>query len=30
MGIITEITRQKGNKKRVSIFVDGMFFCGLD
>lgn len=30
MGIITDIQNQKKNKNRVSIFVDGEFFCGLD
>lgn len=30
MGKITDIVRQKGNKKRVSLFLDGAFFCGLD
>lgn len=30
MGKITDITEQKGNKSRVSIFIDGSFFCGMD
>lgn len=30
MGRITDITRQKGNKNRVNVFIDGSFFCGLD
>ncbi len=30
MGKITDIKLQKGNKSRVSIFIDGRFFCGLD
>lgn len=30
MAIITDIQPQKGNKSRVSVFVDGEFFCGLD
>lgn len=30
MGKITDMTRQKGNKSRINIFIDGGFFCGLD
>ena len=30
MGKITDIVRQKGNKSRVSLFLDGAFLCGLD
>ena len=30
MGHITDIMPQKKNKGRVSLFVDGEFFCGLD
>ncbi len=30
MAVITDIQPQKNNKSRVSIFVDGEFFCGLD
>lgn len=30
MGRITDITRQKRNKSRVSIYIDGEFVCGLD
>ncbi len=30
MGKITDIVRQKGNKTRVSLFLDGAFLCGLD
>ena len=30
MGKITDITRQKRNKSRVSIYIDGEFVCGLD
>ena len=30
MGKITDITKQKRNKTRVNIFIDGEFVCGLD
>ena len=30
MGKITDIKTQKGNKSRVSVYIDGRFFCGLD
>lgn len=30
MGKITDIARQKRNKSRVSVFIDGEFVCGLD
>lgn len=30
MGRITDITKQKRNKTRVNIFIDGEFVCGLD
>ncbi len=30
MGKITDISKQKRNKTRVSIFIDGEFVCGLD
>lgn len=30
MGKITDIQKQKRNKTRVSIFIDGEFICGLD
>ena len=30
MGIITDIQVQKKNPSRVSVFIDGEFFCGLD
>lgn len=30
MGTITEISRQRKNKNRVNIFLDGVFVCGLD
>ncbi len=30
MGKITDISRQKRNKSRVSVFIDGEFACGLD
>lgn len=30
MGKITDIEKQKRNKTRVSIFIDGEFVCGLD
>lgn len=30
MGKITDIVPQKKNKSRVSIFIDGEFFCGLE
>lgn len=30
MGQITDIIPQKKNKGRVSLFIDGEFFCGLD
>lgn len=30
MGQITDIQKQKYNKSRVSIFIDGEFVCGLD
>ena len=30
MGKITDIVRQKGNKSRVSLFLDSAFLCGLD
>lgn len=30
MGKITDIQKQKRNRTRVSIFVDGEFVCGLD
>lgn len=30
MGVITDITKQKRNKTRVNIFIDGEFVCGLD
>lgn len=30
MGKITDISRQKRNKTRVSVFIDGEFVCGLD
>lgn len=30
MGKITDIQKQKRNKSRVSIFIDGEFVCGLD
>ncbi|MDE6401733.1 MAG: RecX family transcriptional regulator [Clostridiales bacterium] len=30
MGKITDITKQKRNKSRVNIFIDGEFVCGLD
>lgn len=30
MGKITDIQKQKRNKTRVSIFIDGEFVCGLD
>jgi regulatory protein len=30
MAVITDIIRQKSNAGRVSIFIDGEFFCGLD
>ena len=30
MGIITAIEPQKKNKGRVSLFIDGEFFCGLE
>lgn len=30
MGKITDITAQKRNKSRVSVFIDGEFVCGLD
>lgn len=30
MGKITDISAQKRNKNRVSIFIDGEFVCGLD
>lgn len=29
MGIITEVTIQKKNRSRVSVYVDGEFFCGM-
>lgn len=30
MGMITEISVQKRNKKRVNVFIDGEFVCGLE
>lgn len=30
MGKITDIAKQKRNKSRVSVFIDGEFVCGLD
>ncbi|MCM1367208.1 MAG: RecX family transcriptional regulator [Roseburia sp.] len=30
MGKITDISAQKRNKSRVSVFIDGEFVCGLD
>lgn len=30
MGIITEMSVQKRNKKRVNIYIDGEFKCGLE
>lgn len=30
MGKVTDITRQKGNRNRVSVFIDGAFYCGLE
>lgn len=30
MGKITDISVQRGNKNRVSVFIDGAFCCGLD
>ena len=30
MGKITDITKQKRNKTRVNIFIDGEFVCGVD
>ena len=30
MSIITDIQKQKRNRSRVSIFIDGEFVCGLD
>lgn len=30
MGRITDISKQKRNKSRVSVFIDGEFVCGLD
>lgn len=30
MGKITDISAQKRNKNRVSVFIDGEFVCGLD
>lgn len=30
MGKITDICVQKKNKNRVSVFIDGSFYCGLD
>lgn len=30
MGKITDVTPQKGNKNRVSVFIDGRFYCGFD
>jgi len=30
VGIITDITAQKKNPNRVSVFIDGEFFCGID
>lgn len=30
MGKITDIQKQKRNKTRVSVYIDGEFVCGLD
>ena len=30
MGKVTDISRQKRNKTRLNIFIDGEFVCGLD
>lgn len=30
MGKITDISKQKRNKTRVNVFIDGEFVCGLD
>ena len=30
MGIITEITRQKRNRERYNVYMDGEFLCGID
>lgn len=30
MGKITDISRQRYNKSRVSVYIDGEFVCGLD
>jgi len=30
MPMITEVSKQKKNKDRYNVFIDGMFHCGLD